>query len=76
MTSDFSRLVIISYIISAPISWWLLNLYLERYPIHTEISFWIFLATGIFALAFALLIVTSQTLKAAHTNPVNSLRSE
>ncbi len=76
MTSDFSRLVIISYIISAPISWWLLNLYLERYPIHTKISFWIFLGTGVFALTFAILIVTSQTLKAAHANPVNSLRSE
>ena len=42
MTSDFSRLVIISYIISAPISWWLLSWYLERYPVHTKIHFWIF----------------------------------
>jgi len=76
MTQDFSRLVIIAYIISAPLSWWLLDWYLERYPIHTKIHFWIFLVTGVFALAFALIIVTSQTIKAAHTNPVNSLRNE
>jgi len=76
MTSDFTRLVIISYAISAPVSWWLLDNYLERYQIRTEIQFWIFLATGIFALAFALIIVTSQTIKAAQSNPVNSLRSE
>jgi len=76
MTSDFSRLVIVAYVISAPISWWLLKGYLERYPIHTEIHLWIFVVTGVFALTFSLIIVTSQTLKAAHTNPVNSLRNE
>ncbi len=76
MTSDFSRLVIISYIISAPISWWLLSWYLERYPVHTKIHFWIFVVTGVFALGFALIIVTSQTIKAAHADPVNSLRNE
>jgi ABC-type antimicrobial peptide transport system permease subunit len=76
MTSDFSRLVVISYIISAPISWWLLSWYLERYPVHTKIHFWIFVVTGVFALGFALIIVTSQTIKAAHADPVNSLRNE
>jgi hypothetical protein len=76
MTSDFSKLVIIAYLISAPISWWLLSWYLERYPVHTKIHFWIFVVTGVFALGFALIIVTSQTIKAAHANPVNSLRNE
>jgi ABC-type antimicrobial peptide transport system permease subunit len=76
MTWDFSKLVIVAYIISAPLSWWLLRWYLERYPIHTQIHYWVFLVTGVFALAFALIIVTSQTLKAAHANPVNSLRNE
>jgi len=76
MTRDFSKLVIIAYIISAPLSWWLLKWYLERYPIHTQIHYWVFLVTGIFALVFALIIVTSQTLKAAHANPVNALRNE
>ncbi|MFC2125874.1 ABC transporter permease [Bacteroidota bacterium] len=76
MTSDFSRLVIIAYVISAPVSWWLLKMYLDRYPIHTKIHYWIFITTGVFALLFSLLIVTSQSLRAANTNPVNSLRDE
>jgi len=76
MTRDFSKLVIIAYILSAPLSWWLLKWYLERYPIHTDIHFWIFVVTGVFALGFALIIVTSQTIRAAHANPVNSLRNE
>ncbi|MDF9799007.1 putative ABC transport system permease protein [Catalinimonas alkaloidigena] len=76
MSKDFSRLVIISFLVSAPIAWWLLNMYLERYPIRTEVAWWIFPITGLFALTFALIVVTTQSLKAAQANPVNSLRSE
>lgn len=76
MTGSFSKLVLIAYIISSPLSWWSLSRYLERFPIHAEFHPWIFIVTGIFAMAFTLIIVTSQTLKAAHTNPVNTLRNE
>jgi putative ABC transport system permease protein len=76
MTRDFSRLVVIAYIISAPISWWLLKQYLERYPIHTKIHLWVFFVAGIFALLFAGVIVITQSLRAARANPVNSLRDE
>jgi len=76
ISKDFSRLVILAFLISAPIAWWLLNLYLERYPVRIDIQFWIFPFTGLFALAFALSIVITQALRAAHTNPVNALRNE
>ncbi|MEK6479698.1 ABC transporter permease [Catalinimonas sp. 4WD22] len=76
MSKDFSRLVIISFLVSAPLAWWLLNMYLERYPIRTDVAWWIFPVTGIFALAFALVVVTTQSLKAAQADPVKSLRSE
>jgi ABC-type antimicrobial peptide transport system permease subunit len=76
MSRDFSKLVIVAFIISSPISWWLMNNYLERYPIRTEIYWWIFPVTGLIALVFALTIIIAQSLKAAHANPVNSLRNE
>ncbi|WPP48663.1 ABC transporter permease [Catalinimonas niigatensis] len=76
MSKDFSRLVIISFLISAPLAWWLLDKYLERYPIRTELAWWIFPLTGFIALVFAIVVVTTQSLKAAHANPVTSLRSE
>jgi len=76
VTQDFSRLVILAYLISAPLSWWLLKIYLNRYPIHTDIHFWVFLVTGVFTLGFALIIVLTQTIRAAQTNPVNLLRNE
>jgi ABC-type antimicrobial peptide transport system permease subunit len=76
MSKDFSKLVIISFLISAPVAWWLLTKYLERYPIRTDIAWWVFPVTGLIALLFAIAIVSTQALRAARTNPVNSLRSE
>lgn len=76
MSKDFSKLVIISFLVSAPVAWWLLNKYLERYPIRTDIAWWVFPITGVVALLFALSIVSTQALRAAQSNPVNSLRSE
>lgn len=76
ISRDFSILVIIAFVFWAPLSWWAMNSYLERYTIRTEISWWIFPATGAIALIFTLLIVSTQALRAAHSNPVNSLRNE
>jgi putative ABC transport system permease protein len=76
MSKDFSRLVIISFLLSSPMAWWMLTKYLERYPVRTEIQWWVFPITGLIALAFALTIVSTQAWRAANANPVNSLRNE
>jgi ABC-type antimicrobial peptide transport system permease subunit len=76
MSKDFSRLVLLAFVVSAPLAWWLLTWYLERYEIRTQIGWWVFLVTGLVALAFALAIVSTQALRAAHANPANSLRTE
>ncbi len=76
MSKDFSRLVIISFALSAPLAWWLLTKFLERYPVRTGIAWWIFPVTGLIALIFAVAIVSTQAMRAAKSNPVNSLRSE
>jgi putative ABC transport system permease protein len=73
---DFSILVVVAFVICAPLSWWAMNSYLQRYTIRTEISWWIFPDTGAIALTFALLIVSTQAFRAAQANPVNSLRNE
>jgi len=76
ISKDFSRLVILAFIISAPLAWWLLDKYLDRYPIRIQIDWWIFPLVGVVALGFALIIVSNQALRAAQANPVNSLRNE
>jgi putative ABC transport system permease protein len=76
ISKDFSVLVIIAFVIFSPLSWWAMNNFLQRYTIRTEIAWWIFPVTGTIALVFALTIVSTQALRAAHSNPVNSLRNE
>lgn len=76
ISSDFARLVLLAFVLFAPLSWWLMNLHLQRYTIRTDIHWWVFPVTGMIALVFALLIVSVQALRAARSNPVNSLRNE
>lgn len=76
ISKDFSVLVILSFMISSPVAWWLLTKYLERYTIRTQIDWWVFPVVGAIALGFAVAIVSTQALRAAQSNPVNSLRSE
>jgi ABC-type antimicrobial peptide transport system permease subunit len=76
ISKDFSFLVMISFVFSAPMSWWLLNSFLERYPYRIGFPWWAIAVSGLIALVFALVIVSTQALKAATSNPANSLRSE
>lgn len=76
ISKDFSRLVVFAFIISAPIGWWFLNNFLERYPYRVTISWWVLLLAGVGCLILALIIVSTQALRAATANPTKSLRSE
>jgi ABC-type antimicrobial peptide transport system permease subunit len=77
MSKDFSRLVIIAFVFSSPVAWWLLNHFiLDQYKYRIEIAWWIFPITGFIALVFALAIVSTQALRAAHANPATSLRND
>jgi ABC-type antimicrobial peptide transport system permease subunit len=77
ISKDFSILVIIAFIVSSPVAWWVLNnLVLDRYKYRVDIPWWVFPVTGMIALVFALIIVSTQALRAAHANPATSLRND
>ncbi len=76
MSKDFSKLVIIAFLVSSPIAWWLLNQHLQQYKYRVEIAWWVFPITGLIALVFALAIVSTQAFRAAHANPAVSLRND
>lgn len=76
ISKDFSRLVIIAFAIAAPFAWWFLNSFLDRYDYRISVAWWVLAGVGLFALLLALLIVSTQALKAAVANPTKSLRSE
>jgi ABC-type antimicrobial peptide transport system permease subunit len=76
LSKDFIVLVIISCLISIPIAYYFLTDWLQNYDYRTDISWWIFSASGLGAVLITLLTVSYQAVKAALMNPVNSLRSE
>lgn len=76
MSKEFAKLVMMAFIISAPVAYFLLQNYLQRYSIRTSIDWWIFAITGLIALVFALIVVANQARRAALANPAVSLRNE
>ena len=76
LSKDFVVLVIIAFGIATPIAWYGLHNWLQQYQYHTELSWWIFAASGLGALLITLLTVSFQSIKAALLDPVKSLRSE
>jgi putative ABC transport system permease protein len=77
MSKDFSKLIILAFVVASPIAWWFLNnFFLQQYPYRITIAWWIIPAAGIAALALAMIIVGAQAFRAAQSNPVDSLRSE
>lgn len=73
---DFTFLVTISLLIGYPIAWYLVSNYLTEYSFHTEIHVTLYLFTGVFMLVVTLLSVGYQSIRAANSNPVTSLRTE
>ncbi|HEY8931255.1 MAG TPA: ABC transporter permease [Mucilaginibacter sp.] len=76
LSKDFLVLVGIACIIASPIAWWLMNKWLQSYPMHIGIGYWVFILTGAAAILIALFTVGFQAFKAAILNPVKNLRSE
>ncbi len=76
LSRDFVLLVMVSCLISIPISYYFLNKWLLKYEYRTEIVWWIFAAAALGAMVITLLTVSYQSIKAAMANPVKSLRSE
>ncbi len=76
LSLDFLILVIISFIIAAPLAWFFMYKWLQDFAYHTNLSFWVFALSGVCALAIALFTVSFQAIKAAISNPVKSLRTE
>jgi putative ABC transport system permease protein len=76
LSKDFVALVLIALVVALPAAGYFMHHWLEKYTYHTDIAWWIFAATGIGALVITVLTVSYQSVRAALTNPVRSLRSE
>jgi predicted permease len=76
LSKDFIVLVIISCVVSIPVAWYFMALWLKRFEYRTEISWWVFAITCMSALVITLLTVSFKAIAAAKMNPAKSLRTE
>ena len=76
LSTDFLKLVSLSFIFAFPAAWYAMSKWLESYPYRVSIGIWMFLATAFIAISIAFLTVGWQSVRAALTNPVKSLRNE
>lgn len=76
LSGDFVRLVVIAFLISAPISYYFLERWLQNFVYRATFAWWILPLAGLVTLLIALVTVGIQTVRAAMANPVKSLRSE
>jgi len=76
LTIDFVKLVIISFIIAAPLAYWSMYQWLQNFDYRVSINWWVFALAGFLSIIISLMTVSFQAIKAAVTNPVRSLRTE
>lgn len=76
LTSDFIKLVLVSLIIGIPIAWYSMSSWLKNYNYRIELDLGIFVTVALINLLIALLTVSSQALKAAWSNPINTLKGD
>lgn len=74
--SDYLKPVFIAFIISVPLAFYFANKWLLSFAYHIDIPVWAFIISGIFCIAISVVTVSIQSLKAALSNPVDSLRNE
>ncbi len=76
LSKDFIVLVLIAVVLSIPFAWLYLQTWLQQFSYRTEIPWWFALVAALIAIFLTVLIICSQAIKAAVSNPVDSLRSE
>jgi putative ABC transport system permease protein len=76
LSVDFLRLVLLSVVIASPVAYYAMYRWLESFAYRIAIPWWVFLAAGIVALTVAIVTISYQSIKAALSNPVKSLRNE
>lgn len=76
LSRDFLQLVLISFVIAAPVAWFVMHSWLKDFAYRIDISWWIFVLAGVLAVFIALGTISFQAIRAAVMNPVKSLRTE
>jgi len=76
VSKDYLVLMGAAIVLATPLSWWVMNNWLEGFANRITLAWWIFALPSVAVIFIALITVGFHTLKAARVNPVKSLRYE
>ena len=76
LSKDFAKLVAVAFVIAVPVAYYAMFKWLQNFSFRINIPLWIFLLGGFIALAVAQFTISFQAIKAANTNPADTLRFE
>lgn len=76
LSKDFVQLVLLAIVLALPLSWYLMKEWLNGFAYRIELQWWFFALAAVAALSVALLTLSTQAVKAALANPIESLRDE
>jgi len=76
LSKNFLKLILLAMLIAFPVSWWLMNDWLQGFAYRIAITPFVFVTAGVSVLMITLITISVQSIKAAMANPVKSLRTE
>jgi putative ABC transport system permease protein len=76
LSKEIVTLIIIANLIAWPAAWYFMNEWLDGFAYHVTMNVGIYILAAFVAIAIALVTVSTQTIRAAMTNPASTLRSE
>ncbi|MBD1392276.1 ABC transporter permease [Mucilaginibacter glaciei] len=76
LSMNFMKLVFIAILIASPLAWYVMHIWLQDFAYRVGIQWWVITSAGLAAIVIAFVTISFQSIKAALSNPVKSLRSE
>ncbi len=76
LSSDFGKLLALGFVIAAPITWYVMNQWIQDFPLRTDISIVTIVSAGVLMILISALTTSFQTIKASKINPVDYLKEE
>ncbi len=76
LSRNFAWLILVSFAIVSPITWWMLSRWLESFAFRIEINPLLFILGGVVSLGIAMATISYHTIRSARANPVKALRYE
>lgn len=76
LSIDFLKLILISAFIAIPVSWYYMDQWLQDFSYHVNLSWWIFALSTLIAMIIAFFTILNLSVKAAHSNPIDTIKYE